>query len=304
MSENFSKFKVDIFDFISLKLNELTSSQIIIDSVSYSFQFIGCAADNLAAHELLGMSSFSASHCCRFCSMSQEEAQHLFRADKNLMRSKSSLSNDYSTYLILKSKNKLHVNGVNGPYLLSKLSGFTHHPFSFISCISHDLFEKIIPEFITTLIARMNHDRLLNSDLIYQKLSEFNYTSSDKSNPINFYSNLSSLSASQGRRFFKTYLLALKDFLPYNHQLFKGFITLNRIIDMVYSPFFFKSWFKKLEDDIFSFLSFVRIDLNLKIYPKMHFMIHYPELIAKYGPLRYLSTDQFESAHRHFKDRL
>ena len=33
-------------------------------------------------------------------------------------------------------------------------------------------------------------------------------------------------------------------------------------------------------------------------------MIHYPKLISLFGPLRYLNTDQFESAHRNFKEQL
>ena len=115
---------------------------------------------------------------------------------------------------------------------------------------------------------------------------------------------MAGLSASQGRTFARVFLFVLKDHLPHNHELFKGLVHLVNIVDMVFSPFFYQSWYKKLEKEIESLLKFVRINLNLDIYPKLHYLIHYPKLISKYGPLRLLSTDQFESAHRHFKERL
>jgi len=73
---------------------------------------------------------------------------------------------------------------------------------------------------------------------------------------------------------------------------------------MVFSPYFFKSWFPILEKNISLLLQFVRCSLDLRIYPKLHYLMHYPEIIKRYGPIRNLSTDQFESAHRHFKEQL
>ena len=168
----------------------------------------------------------------------------------------------------------------------------------------HDLFEKIVPEVITTTIARMHRDKLLDADEIYRILNQFTLNSFDRQNPINFESSLSALSSSQGRTFCKIFLLALEGKLPYNDPLFQGFLLITSIVDMVYSPFFYKSWFQILESKIEKLLRFVRCALNLSIYPKLHFLTHYPDIIKRYGPLRLLCTDQFESAHRHFKEQL
>ena len=59
-----------------------------------------------------------------------------------------------------------------------------------------------------------------------------------------------------------------------------------------------------MDSNIEKLFHFIRTVLNLDIYPKLHFLIHYPDLIRKFGPLRPLSTDQFESAHRFFKEQL
>ena len=36
--------------------------------------------------------------------------------------------------------------------------------------------------------------------------------------------------------------------------------------------------------------------------PKHHYIVHYPDLIIKFGPLRHLWTLRYESKHRYFKN--
>ena len=111
----------------------------------------------------------------------------------------------------------------------------------------------------------MDREKLLDMDEIYNTLQAFDYNTHDRQNPINFLSKLSSMSASQGRMFCRTFLLVLKDKLPYDSHLFSGFLHLVRIVDMIMAPFFYKSWFKLLATEIESLLRFVRYDLNLPI---------------------------------------
>nr|XP_047139729.1 uncharacterized protein LOC105845782 isoform X3 [Hydra vulgaris] len=50
--------------------------------------------------------------------------------------------------------------------------------------------------------------------------------------------------------------------------------------------------------------SFVQTFVELypgKLTPKLHFLLHYPRLIADYGPLRYLWCMRFEAKHQYFK---
>ena len=284
-SKNFNSSKSEIFKFVIEKLNEFLAKTIKINGLIYNFKIIGCACDNLGAHELLGMSNFNASHFCRYCKLSKTEVQELFLPVDALERTELTNSQDYEVYQSVKSLNFAHVNGINGVTLLKGISNFDISPFSFISCTSHDIFEKIVPELINTTISRMHRDRILNSDSIYSILNDFKYNSHDRQNPINFLSPLSSLSASQGRMFARTFLLVLKGHLPTDSHLFQGFLHLVRIIDFVMSPFFYKSWTKKLEKEVELLLKFERIELNLDIYPKLHYLMHYPKLIQMYGSL-------------------
>ena len=310
-SKYFNNDKDQIFLNLKNDLNSFLSQSIDVGRTSYTFSVIGTSCDNLGAHELLGLSSFSASHFCRYCSMGREEVQELFYPVATLSRSQSTMEKDLSVFNALKadpsipkSQKPKHINGVCDTNLFLGLNGYNGDTFSFFSCISHDVFEKVVPEVITTIIARMHRDRLINADEIYQCLDTFKLNEVDRQNPINFKSSLSALSASQGKIFRKIFLLALKDKLPYDHPLFEGFLILNKVVDFLYSPFFYKAWFTPLENNISQLLRFVRCTLNLNIYPKLHYLLHYPEIIKKFGPIRYISTDQFESSHRHFKEQL
>lgn len=278
-SKDFKANKHKIFKFAQEKINELLNSVVTFDDIDYQLRILGIAADSLAAHELLGLTGCSSSNPCRFCTMSREEMQCIFDATECELRNGDSMKKDYEVFMQVKSKTKVHVRGVKDRPLLNKLDFFDFDPHTYISCISHDLFEKIVPEVITTIIGRMHHDKIVDADSIYQMLQNFPYNSHDKQNPINFLSNLSSFSSSQGRLFCKTFLFVLRNNLPYDNSLFLGFKCLVRVVDYVLSPFFYKSWFKPLEKDIKCLLHFVRYVLNLTIYPKLHFLIHYPMLL-------------------------
>ena len=302
-SKHFAADKDIIFDHLTDDINQFFESGVTVNSTHYDFVLVGISCDNLGAHELLGMSNFNASHVCRFCLMSKTENQEIFVEDNKLIRNMDSMSQDLDTFKKI-STVVAHVNGICGANLFSKLSNFDAEPIHFFSCMSHDLFEKVVPEVITTTIRRMHKERLIDETSIYSALNNFEYSYADRQNPVNFESSLASLSASQGRMFGKLFLFVLRNLLPQNHPLFQGLILIVDIVDMVYAPFFYKSWFSELEANIEKLLRFERCTLNLTIYPKLHYLMHYPALIKKFGPMRYLSTDQFESAHRHFKSQL
>lgn len=73
---------------------------------------------------------------------------------------------------------------------------------------------------------------------------------------------------------------------------------------MVNSAYFYKSWIPKLQKYIKELLYFIRVDLNLSIYPKLHFLVHYSDQIKLLGAIKLYSTDVFESTHKIFKSHL
>ena len=297
-----SELKPLIYNFLSSQLNNLLSSGV--EGYNYHFNIHFFVGDNLASNEICGMvKSFKSSHYCRFCLMSSEECNEIFSEDINLLRGLSHNRNLFTLNQI-KPKNKQisHVYGVKGPNLLKSLINFESDSSCFLSCISHDLFEGIVPRLIESTLGRLIRDKILKErfDDLVGLLMSFKLNSKDSSSRF-YISNGISCSSSQGRTLAKIFLFALRNKIPSDCFLCKGLVHLNNIINMVSAPFFFKSSFPILENEIFSLLKFVRCDLNLNIYPKLHFLTHYPTQIKKYGPMRYYCTDIFESTHKKMK---
>ena len=102
----------------------------------------------------------------------------------------------------------------------------------------------------------------------------------------------------------RVFNFALKDILQYDHPLCKGIILITELFLMINSPFFYKSWTSKFQKCSQELIKFVRVDLNLSIYPKLHLLLRYPDQIKLLGPSKFYSIDIFESCHKLFKSFL
>ena len=302
-SVNFEYKKNSVYNFFVSEVNKLTESGI--PNIPYNFRVHFFVGDNLACNEVCGMvKSFKASHCCRFCLMSEQEIDEIYEEDPSLLRTAGSHLENLDVFKQVKDINKKisHVYGVKGPNLLENLLFFDCQSYNFLSCISHDIFEAIVPQMVETTIGRLIKDKFVNIsfDSILKVLNSFKLNSNDSSNQFYLKPGIS-CSASQGRTLIKVILFAIKDLVPHDCPICKGLVHLNNIINIVFAPFFFKSWLPTLKREIKLLLKFVRTDLNISIYPKLHFLTHYPSEIEKNGPMRYFSTDLFESMHKKLK---
>ena len=296
------------YDFASKKINEFATNGISINVggsiVKYDVEIIACCSDNLAAHELLGLSTPSCGYPCRFCSESLQSMQENYVPQSGIIRTSETIKDSLIAFNAISktSNNLLHFEGVKARFKFD-IKGLDN-PFNFPSCISHDFFEKIIPQTLFVLLKRMHHDKLLNFTDCTEKLKSFVLNSTDNSNKFKISINGFSGSASQMRTLAKVFMFVLRDEIPLDHQLSNGFYLLFEIFQMINSPYFYKSWFKKLKKNIKEFLIFYRVSLDMKIYPKLHYLIHYCDLIKRFGPLNIYCTDIFESVHKEFKKHL
>ena len=302
-SANFEEAKVNTYNFLVSEVNKLIESGI--SNSLYNFRVRFFVGDNLACNEVCGMvKSFKASHCCRFCLMSEEETNEIYEEDSNLLRKPGSHEENLEIFEQVKVINKKisHVNGVKGTNLLKNILNFDCESYNFLSCISHDIFEAIVPQMVETTLGRLIKDKFVHCsfDNLLKILNSFKLASKDSSNQFYLKPGIT-CSASQGRTLIKIVLFALKDLIPENCPICMGLVHLNNIVNIVFAPFFFKSWMPILKREIKSLLKFVRYDLNIQIYPKLHFLTHYPSQIEKNGPMKYFSTDLFESMHKRLK---
>lgn len=67
------------------------------------------------------------------------------------------------------------------------------------------------------------------------------------------------------------------------------------------APVVRRSWIPYLEEKITEVLTTFHENFPDGVIPKMHFLVHYPSLMLKYGPLIHLSCIRFEGKHQYFK---
>merc|ERR1711911_269400 len=95
----------------------------------------------------------------------------------------------YQDFLEIKQIDKtiLHNLAVKNPFLIHGLNGFDCQTYNFLSCISHDLFETIVPQLLETTLGRIHRDRVsqLNLDALADIISNFKLNSVDSSNRFN-----------------------------------------------------------------------------------------------------------------------
>jgi len=81
----------------------------------------------------------------------------------------------------------------------------------------------------------------------------------------------------------------------------KLYVGAREIVEILLAPAFPAGVLGFLALLIESFLYEFALKFPGKMTPKMHFMMHYPRLIADYGPLRALWCLRFEAKHQYFK---
>lgn len=79
------------------------------------------------------------------------------------------------------------------------------------------------------------------------------------------------------------------------------FLLLRSICDIIFAPYINESWLPLLQHLIADHHKILCDECNARLTPKCHFLVHYPHLIADYGPLRYLWCMRFEAYHSYLK---
>ena len=302
-ASDLKKFGTEIiFSQLINELKFLEENYILYDqnSINYKLKFIclNFLGDNLAMNSILGFSeSFSAKYYCRNCRQSKEICEVSVNSEN--LRTKQNYEID------LKSNSK---TAIKNECVFNKLSGY-HVAENLTADLMHDLLEGvcltdlrfILKEFILT-------EKLFSLDTLNSYIKFFPF---DNSRPplisLQFLSTEKiKLSASEALHLSHALPLMIGNLIPENNMFWKLYLYLRKILKIVLS--------KKLRKDHINILSSLiaehnKLYLSLKktkntkayLKPKNHFLVHYPEILSKMGPLIYMSCMRFESKHKEAK---
>ena len=200
-----------------------------------------------------------------------------------------------------------HVEGIKFSSVFNELKFFHVALPGLPPCLGHDVFEGVVeydlPLYINYFVAHKWFDiRYINYKLTHFKFLLLNASSKPPLLP----NNCKRLpgNASQNwcmLRFFS--LLVYDKVKDYDNLVWCLYLKLREIVEIVCSPsilicdtVYLKhlvEWYVEHRVKMFS---------NVPLRPKHHFLLHYPGLIVKFGPLIKAWTMRFESKHSYFKN--
>lgn len=254
-------------------------------------------ADNLALHSLLGFAEgFTANFPCRFC-----------RAHRSLINIQteeiSSLLRNKVQHTIDCNIGNVSLSGVNEESVLSDVETFevTDNPSV---DIMHDVFEGVcVYDMGHILYDFIFVKRYFTLETLNFQLIAFDYDKTITNKPTTFKEKVLrnrqvKMTASEMRTFVRIFALLVGDFIPDNEPIWKFYLILRDIIDILLC--------RQVQNEIIIVLK-EKIKEHHRLYvdlfhdslkPKHHYMVHYPFIMSQSGALVNLACDRFESNHQ------
>ena len=204
-----------------------------------------------------------------------------------------------------------HLEGIQVDSSLSSVYGIASDcplnqlsEFSAVNCfppdLMHDCYERIIPNFMQFLFRSLADGRLIRD--INARINEFQFGVTDVKNKpkpdVVFYQGQISVSASESWCLFRLLPFIIGDVVAEDNYAWKMYMLLADIFDIIMAPEQEVNDISYLQMLIPEFLSSFAAHSPDLFKPKFHFLVHYPTLMKKFGPLRHLWCMRFESFHR------
>lgn len=260
------------------------------------FALVGIIGDNLGLHTIFGFNtSFNSTYSCRACLVDKSTLQMQISENSDLLRTRLNYANDCSAL----------VNGIQEECVFNKISSF-HVIDNICFDIMHDIFEGICRYEIAKILNNLIHAGTFSLDTLNDRIRFFDYPIGNNKNipPLITKSSLKHeclvISASEMFTLVKFLGLMIGDLISPKSKIWELYTILREIICIIMEPTSTKATCKLLENLIAEhqlYLSLFKEPLK----PKHHFLIHYPRIIIRMGPLRNLSCIRFEAKHKEIK---
>lgn len=277
-----------------------------------------CLGDIPALNWLGGFKeSVSKAHkFCRTCEIENDKIEtHIKVSDlrlRDLTCHKSVLKKLEDAKINNKLKEHIEISkkhGINYKSCLLNLKNFDvtkgllHDPM-------HVLFEGICHlELKCFLNDCLNTRRLFSLQFLNEKIKAFKYFKvdiSDVPNVIdlkNISAGVFTQTAAQMKTLYHNLPLMLGSFFDHDNENWINMIRMINIINLVFSYLFTERTIEELKNEVEKYLiNFLRLYPEINITPKMHTLLHFPDQMRNFGPLRLHSTFRFESKNGSLKN--
>jgi len=266
-----------------------------------SLSFI--CGDNLNSHIIGGFNASFGPNVyrpCRFCLTTNSELQDVIEI--NLMQLRSKESYDRQCALVTATPSDARTYGIR--YTSPFISGAFHVVNGLPPDIMHDLLEGVVPLEMALVLKHLISSNYIDLTTFNRVITTWRYGPLDKQNkPVQISDGGDRIRQNSGRMWCLLRLLPLMigPSVPQEDEHWKFLLELKQICEMVFAYKLTESHLSYLEIKIQDHLnSFKDLFPSRRLLPKHHFMLHMPECIRLFGPLRMCWCMRFESKHSYF----
>lgn len=253
--------------------------------------------DNLGLHSITGfVESFSANYCCRYCSITKEDLKSKCILDQSLYRSQESYLKDIAECSVSKS-------GIKETCVWSDIKDFNIIEQLGVD-VMHDLLEGVCKYDMLFLVSYFTTDvKFFSLETLNERIKNFDYGPDNSSKPVtispdNLKKQNIRQSASEMCTLVRYFGLLVGDLVPENNSVWNLYLLLKQILDLVLSNSLQKGSCELLEVLISEHHQLYLQYSGKSLTPKFHFLLHYPDMIRRFGPLVAIWSMRYEAKHR------
>lgn len=265
-------------------------------SVKFFFKLALIVGDNLGVHSLLGfVESFVANFPCRFCQISRDQLQIVFDEEFCIIRNQE----NYHESLL---KNDMSRTGIKFKSIFNEIESFHVTQGTCVDAM-HDWDGIVKYDLSEILYNYIFEKKYFTVQILNSRLNGFQFDANHmrKKPPCFTEKQIANknirMSFSEISCFLEIITLAIGDHVPNHDPLWSIILYLRKIHYIIFSSQFQVEICDYLKTLISEYLSLLK-ESNFHLRPKHHFLIHYPRLLNRMGPLKKLSSLRYESKHR------
>lgn len=257
--------------------------------------------DNLGLNSVLGfVECFRANHYCRLCKCHRNVMEYQLEEDSSMIRTIQNYAHDVSL-------NDNSLTGIKENSIWNKLDNF-HVVLNYSVDIMHDLLEGVCHFVLSQILYQFIHvKKYFSLQFLNARISTHNYgnyyKSHNKPSPISdemLTKMRFRCTAAEMHTLMINFPLLIGDVIPVDDKLWNLYLLLRQILSIVTSNEVHKDYTNLLKHLISQHHS-LYIENFGPLKPKLHFMVHYPRIMAEIGSLRGIWCMRLEAKHSFFK---
>lgn len=293
-----------VFSTMLSDIKELETNGLVISGHVFKATVFCIAGDNLGSHNIGGFTeNFSTStYFCRYCLVTRRELHDLQKgAPPRTVQNYNEAVEELQSGALTESR------GLKFDSVFNSLTYFHVCQPGLPPCIGHDVFEGIVAYDLAIYIRYfVKVKKFFTYTQLNRRIKQFSYQGSDAtSTPSEVVEKGVKIGGQAAENWSLLRLLPViigEKITNTDDPVWQLTVQLKELVEIICAPRISLSQVALLNVLIVEYLE-TRKEMfpEQKLKPKHHYIVHYPALILKFGPLIRLWTMRFESKHSYFK---